>query len=87
MSSFRLKVSTPNGNVFDGDVYKIVLRAAEGELAVLAGHIPFVSSVKACDCKIEFSDGSVRIGATDAGILTVDKESSMLIVGNFNSKE
>ena len=45
MKTFRLVVSSPDGNKFDGEAIKFDVRAAEGELAVMAGHIPFMTSV------------------------------------------
>ena len=47
MKPFRLKISSPDGDIFDGDIQMLVLRGAEGDLAVMAGHAPFITSVKA----------------------------------------
>ena len=43
MKSFRLTISSPDGNCFDGDAVFLSLRGSEGDLAVMAGHIPFIS--------------------------------------------
>ncbi len=83
MKSFPLVISSPGGDVFRGNIVKISLRGIEGELAVMAGHIPFVTSVKPCDCSIEFEDETVKKGHTDGGILTVSKDSTTLISGTF----
>lgn len=45
MEKFRLKILTPEGTVMDKDVAGLYLRGAEGDLAVFAGHIPFVTPV------------------------------------------
>ena len=45
----------------------LTLRGADGDLAILAGHIPFITSVQPCDCKIELEDGSEKIGHTHGG--------------------
>ena len=87
MKTFPLVISSPNGDVFRDSVVKISLRGIEGEFAVMAGHIPFVTSVKPCDCQIEFEDETVRIGHTDGGILTVSKDSTTLISGTFSWNE
>ena len=50
MKAFALKISTPEGDVFSGEVLSVSVRGAEGDLAVMAGHIPFVSPIKPCDC-------------------------------------
>ena len=40
MKTFKLKISSPDGDVFNGDAVKLCLRGTEGELAIMAGHIP-----------------------------------------------
>ena len=87
MKTFTLKISSPEGDLFYGEAVKLSLRASEGDLAVMAGHIPFISSVKPCDCKIELEDGSERVGTTDGGLLNVELDKVMLLSGNFRWKE
>lgn len=87
MKTFQLKISSPEGDVFNGEVVKISVRGTEGDLAVMAGHIPFVSAVKPCDCKIEFDSGEEKIGHTDGGILTVSNDVVLLLSGNFVWKD
>ena len=86
MSSYLLKISSPNGDLFCGNVTKLCVRGSEGELAVMAGHIPFVSYVKPCECKIELEDGSERFGLIQGGLLTVSKEQVILLSGEFSWK-
>ena len=86
MSSYLLKISSPNGDLFCGNVTKLCVRGTEGELAVMAGHIPFVSYVKPCECKIELEDGSERFGLIQGGLLTVSKEQVILLSGEFSWK-
>ena len=83
MKTFRLTVSSPDGNKFDGDVVKLDVRGSEGELAVMAGHTPFVTSLVPCECAIELEDGKTRIGSTDGGILTVSSDKTTLLSGSF----
>lgn len=83
MNTFLLNVSSPDGDKFKNDAVKIILRGTEGDLAVLAGHIPFITSVKPCVCKIEFEDGSVKTARTDGGLLTVSEKCVTLLTGYF----
>ena len=83
MKTFLLKISSPEGDLFHGEAVKLVVRGVEGELAVLAGHIPFVTPVKACTCKLELADGEERLGTTDGGLLTVSGEMVVLLSGSF----
>ncbi len=86
MKTFTLKISSPEGDLFSGDVVKISLRGSEGELAVMAGHIPFVTPVKPCECKVELEDGEEKTGTTDGGILTVSSEKTVFLSGSFKWK-
>lgn len=83
MKAFILKISSPEGDLFCENAVKISLRASEGDIAIMAGHIPFISSVKPCDCKIELEDGSERIGKTDGGLLNVGTDKVVLLSGSF----
>ena len=83
MNTFKLTISSPDGNVFSDEAVKIVLRGTEGELAVLAGHIPFITSVKAGECRIELPDGSEKLGTSKGGILTVSQQGVTFLSGSF----
>ena len=83
MSTYTLKISSPNGDVFCDEVVSFSGRGADGELAVLAGHVPFVTPIKACACKVTLPDGTVRTAHTDGGILTVSREKTMFLSGSF----
>ena len=84
MKAFMLKISSPEGNLFAGEVVKLSVRGTEGDLAVMAGHIPFVSYVKPCDCKIELENGEEKLGHISGGVLTVSKEQVILLSGSFS---
>lgn len=83
MSTFPLNISSPNGSLFNGEITKISLRGAEGDLAVMAGHIPFITSVQPCDFHFELEDGSVKRGHTDGGILTVSENEVIFLTSNI----
>ena len=83
MKSFLLKISSPDGDVFCGDALKLSVRGTEGDLAVMAGHIPFVTCIKPCDCTIQLADETEKIGEIQGGLLTVSKEKVILLCGSF----
>ncbi len=82
MKTFRFVISTPDGNLYDGDIVKISLRGAEGDLAVMANHTPFVTSVKPCRCHIEFEDGTEKSFDVENGLLTVAEKNVTLMSGS-----
>ena len=83
MNTFKLIISSPDGNIFEGDLVSLSIRCTEGELSILAGHIPFVTSVVECDCNITLPDGTEKGGHTLGGVLTVSKTSVILLSGSF----
>ncbi len=52
MSTFPLLISSPDGDLFRGDAEMLILRGTEGDLAIMAGHIPFVTAVVSGNCVI-----------------------------------
>lgn len=83
MSTFHLKIASPDGSLFDGDAVMLTLRGSEGELAVMAGHAPFITAVKKCVCHVETPDGEIRAGRTNGGLLTVADNAAALLSGSF----
>lgn len=83
MKTYSLTVSSPDGTVLSENVASIMLRGAGGDLAVMAGHAPFITSVKPCNIKIVFPGGDERIAEVDGGLLTVDTDKVSLLSGSF----
>lgn len=83
MNSYHLIISTPDGNVFDGDAVALIARGTEGELAILAGHIPFITAVKEGACRIELPDETDKTATIGGGILTVSNSQTTLLCSGF----
>ena len=56
------------------DAEMLILRGTEGDLAVMAGHIPFVTAVVRGNCVILTAEGDRKEGTIEEGLLTVDKD-------------
>ena len=82
MKTFKLVISTPEGDLFKGDVVKVSVRGTEGELAILANHIPFVTSVKPCTCRVEMEDGEEKRVNLERGLLSVTLDGVTLMSGS-----
>ena len=87
MNTFKLTVASPDGNKFSGDCVKLDVRGTEGELAIMAGHIPFVTSVVKCPCTVWLDENTKKTATTDGGLLTVDSDSVTLLSGSFKFDE
>ena len=86
MKSYKLVISSPDGDLFRDEAVKISVRGVEGDLAVMAGHIPFITAVKECDCFVELENGDIKIGHTDGGVLNVSNDMVTLLSGSFEWK-
>lgn len=78
-----LNISTPDGERFKDKIVKLSVRGTEGDLAVMAGHIPFITALKPCNCKLEFDNGSIRTAKVNGGLLTVGIERVTLLSSSF----
>ena len=83
MKTFPLVISSPDGNVWEGEAYMLSVRGIAGELAVMAGHIPFITSLVPCECKIDVSEDTDLVGKIDGGLLTVSPDRVTLLCGSF----
>lgn len=83
MKTFLLKISSPEGDLFCDNVESISLRGTEGELMIMAGHIPFVTAVVECNLKITLVDESEREAHTGGGMLTVSGDKTVFLSGDF----
>jgi len=87
MNTFRLIVSSPEGELFNGQAKALFVRGSNGDLAVLAGHIPLVTAVQECICRVTLPDGNERTAKCGGGILKVGAESTTLLSSRFSWQE
>ena len=87
MRAFKLSITSPEGTLFEGDVLQLSVRGVEGELAVMAGHIPFVTALATGECRIYLEDGSVRRADAAGGMLTVTREETFLLSSSFKFRD
>ena len=83
MNTFQLNISSPDGKIFEGAVARITVRGAEGDLAVMAGHVPFITTVKPGEVRVVLPDGTTRVGHARSGLLTVARE-GVTLLGDFS---
>lgn len=83
MNTYKLTIATPDGNQFQGEVYALFVRGAEGDLAVMAGHTPFITAVKPGACRLHLPDDEEKSATLDSGLLTVAADAVTLLSGSF----
>ncbi len=87
MNTFELIITTPDGHVFRDQVQCLSLRGADGDLAVMAGHVPLMTSVKPGEIIIQSGEDSIRVGVVQGGLLSVAKDAVTLLAADFSWKE
>ncbi len=82
MTSFPLKIVTPDGLIFDGEAEELVVRSTTGDVAVLAKHTNFVTPL-GMGRAIFVSGGIRRTAACIGGMLSVVNGSVTLVPTTF----
>ncbi len=71
MKTFPLRIGTPDGLLFSGDVVRVVCRTITGDRAILADHMDFCTGIGMGEAHVVFEDESVRKAACIGGMLTM----------------
>ena len=56
----------------------LIVRGTEGDLAIMAGHVPFVTAVVRGRCAVVTPEGR-KEGTVEEGLLTVDEKQTTLL--------
>ncbi len=86
MKSYPLTVSSPDGNLFEGEAIFLALRGTQGDLAIMAGHTPFMTAVQPGECKIILPDDTEKLAYIEGGLLTVSETNVTLLSSGFQWK-
>ncbi len=84
MSDFHLIISTPDGAVFDGRSEGLILRGALGDLAVLAGHMPMITTVRPGICRILLEGDREKSARIEGGLLSVSRDNVTLLCSVYS---
>lgn len=71
MATFNLTVVSAEEKIFEGVVKSIQATGSEGELGILAGHIPLLTGIKPGIVKITREDNSEEVLYVSGGFLEV----------------
>ena len=82
MTSFSLKIVTPDGLLFDGQAEEVVVRTTSGDMGVLAGHINCVAPLGMGQAMI-LCNGQKRYAACIGGMLSVVNGEVTLVPTTF----
>lgn len=83
MANFLLKIVSPDGVFFNGEAKQLSVRSIDGELAILKGHIPFLTAVSVGEARVYVGDEAPKCAACCGGMLTVTDEEVLLAPTTF----
>lgn len=86
MTSFPLKIVTPDGLQFDGQAEEIVVRTTGGDMGILAGHVNCVAPLGMGRATV-ITGGERRYAACIGGILSVVSGEVRLVATTFEWAE
>ena len=87
MRTFPLRIGTPDGLLFKGEVERVVCRSINGDLAVLAGHCNFCTALGRGEAHIGLGEGTRREAACIGGMLAVSNGECDVLATTWEWKE
>ena len=73
MSSYHLQVISMDGQEYDGQVQKLLLRTIDGDVEILARHTDYCTAIGMGTARVTMEDGTERKAACIGGMLSVMK--------------
>lgn len=86
MTSFPLKIVSPDGMEYEGMVEEVIVRTTTGDMGILAGHVNCVAPLGMGRATVVI-DGRKRYGACIGGILSVSDGKVTLVTTTFEWAE
>ena len=87
MSTFPLKIVTPDGLIYDGESQRLIVRTIAGDMAVMARHINCVTPLGMGRATVVDADGNRRYAACIGGMLSVQNGEVSLVPTTFEWAE
>jgi F-type H+-transporting ATPase subunit epsilon len=79
METFKLEIYTPYRLFFSEEVQAVVLRLADGEAGIYAGHSLFTAPVRTCVLRLREKEGSWRAAFVANGIIEVKRHKTVVL--------
>ncbi len=71
MTLFNVEIISPDGPLYEGQVSQVVLPSTEGDIGILANHIPMIATLMAGDVTLFYPDKSKQIIPIQGGYVNV----------------
>lgn len=77
----NITITAVDKKLFDGSAYSVTVPGSEGELTVLSGHEPFVTTLKEGLVRVRKErDSEQETFPVESGVLEVSKEGAILLI-------
>jgi len=87
VSTFPLKIVTPDGLIYDGEAQRLIVRTIEGDIAIMARHINYVIPLGMGRATVVDTAGNRRYAACIGGMLSVQNGETTLVPTTFEWAE
>ena len=81
MPTFPISLVTPERILFEGEAEMVTMRSGGGDIAFLAGHEPYVSTVEIGVVRIDVGEGQSERFAAHGGFVEVNEGSVTVLSG------
>ncbi len=83
MATFKLKIVTPDGPMFNGEAQSLTVRTVEGDVCILPKHINYLTALGMGEAKVVPAEGNARRAACIGGMLSVTGDEVELVPTTF----
>ena len=75
-----VRLLTPEGPVFDGQVYMVIAPSVMGEVGILPRHAPLIAFLKTGETRFKMLDDTEKIFATTEGYFSIEDDQVLILV-------
>ena len=86
MATYHLRIVTPDGQYFDGEAEKLIVRTTEGDLCLMARHMNYTTALGMGMATL-VADGKTRHAACIGGMLSMNNNEATLVASSFEWAE
>ena len=83
MSEFKVKIVTPDGEIFSGEASALLVKTDTGEVQILRGHTDLFAPLDTGRAKLTLPSGEERLAASSGGFISVKGGEVMLVATTF----
>ena len=77
---FDVEIVTAQGHFWRGEADMVIMHTVEGEMAVMAGHIPVVAALKPSPLRIRDENGTMQIVSVGGGFMEMEGKKATFLL-------